>query len=369
MLRTTFINTNCHNIYMRISQSSGSGPSKIPASRKKRRLDSFKGLNLADRYLLNDLMDSGGMGLIYRAKDMKEQSEVAVKIRDKKSTSEVCRKKITEETNVLKGIDHENVVTVKDAGTFLYMGPDGEVKEIGYEVMELMVGMNLEVYLRKIGAIPWAISRKIALQACDGLGALHENGVYHRDVKPSNIFLTEGDVVKLLDFGLSRITSIPQVDDRAAGLICGTLSYLPPERINGEEENHLADIYSMGVVLYEMLCGKRPFRAKNLRELSALITKHDPPLPSAHSPQANIPKGAEWVALRAMKKDPANRFQSMASMREAILEVVCTPGLGFGIPGQPEQTAMLLDSMNTMEIVMHDTISMSHASVPTQEMM
>lgn len=367
---TTFININCHNIYMQTTVS-GPGLYDRSAAKKRKRLADFKRFPaiLDGRFELKQVLGLGGMAGIWLAFDKYENSQVIVKINDN-SARKVRKKRITEEVNTLRGIDHPNVVSLKGAGTFMFTdAKKKKTREIAYEVMELMAGEDLGNYIGKYGAIPWEAARDFALQACDGLGALHSRGVVHRDVKPENIFITvEGNIV-VCDFGISRFTKLLGEEEDPPGGFFGTPQYMPPERLKGEKEGFRSDIYSMGVVLYEMLCGTVPFRSGNILELANQIENETPLPPSAYAPGMNIPKEAEDIVSIAMMKDPSGRYQSMHEMMDAIMKVVCTPELGFGLQQIFNPAIRLLGQMNTLETTVQDTIPMSSPSIPTQEIM
>ncbi len=280
-----------------------------------------------DRYELAGVIGRGGMGTVYLAKDLTDNSEVVVKIREK-SARKTSRKRITSEIEALKEVNHKNLVTLKDSGI---------VGEKAYVVMELMVGLDLRMYLERVGTAPWASARHILSESCEGLGAMHSKGIVHKDVKPENIFLTVDGTIKVFDFDLSFFTRFG--DKHAPGMIYGTPALLPPEQIRGMPTDLRGDIYSLGVVMYTTLCGQYPFTGERTIQILYQIRNHEPPPPSWVAPEAGIPKGADEIVAKAMAKDPDMRFNSMQEMRDAILNIergisglmYNGPGLNFGV--------------------------------------
>jgi len=270
---------------------------------------------VANRYLVGDVLGAGGLCTVYRGEDLRKQTDVAIKVlpADKANVKEFAAR-FQREVTTAKRIDHPNVAAISDSGEL----PDGGL----FLVMELLKGTLLSNALEN-GRFPPARALVIARQMLVGLGRAHELGVVHRDVKPSNVMLvTVGgagalETVKLFDFGIAS-------NDRAAmkltvpGTAFGTPEYIAPEQAKGEKVDGRADIYGVGVVLFEMLCGRLPFVCKDdIAYLRAHI-KEPAPAPSSVAPDAGIPRAVDELVLRALEKDPEKRFKDANEMIAAI---------------------------------------------------
>jgi serine/threonine-protein kinase len=311
---------------------------RMELERHKARSDPNRlvGTMLAERYMIFDIIGEGGMGTIYFAEDTKISKKVAIKVlpKDLVRMPNVAAR-FVQEAKVATKIDHENVIDVTDLGTT----PDG----VPFFVMEYLKGSDLYKAVGP-GGLSW--SRKtadIVFQICRALSAAHEKGIIHRDMKPENVFLVErsdgGVFIKVLDFGIAKILEQAQVlevqedgsveikHDRIthAGMVLGTPAYMAPEQARGEEIDHRVDVYAVGTILYEMVCGCVPFDAEGFEGMArARIIldmqrgPEEPLPPSRRNPAARVPPELEAVIMRAIKKDPAQRFQSMKEMEEAI---------------------------------------------------
>jgi serine/threonine-protein kinase len=356
----------------------GLGPAKKGKTKKKQPLldkfhgevDSNCGLMLDNKYHLGSLIGEGGIGRIYAATDLGDKSLVVVKIQVEKTFKKVCKKRITQEIEALQSLKHPNIVTLKDSGIFR----NGDLREMAYEVMELMVGANLQEYLGRKRILSWRAVREITSQACAGLGALHQNGILHRDVKPENIFLTEDNVVKVYDFDLSKFCNLEQNDEEDPNTFFGTAHYVSPERVCGMIADHRADIFSLGVVMFNMLFGSHPFMGETPEEVVQNIVDYEIVLPDITGTLPGTPKAVEHVVRKALQYDPDKRFQTMQEMRKAILNIE-DKGFFFGHDSLGEQLRIhehpwLLHTLNTMDIIPQLTMEVLpiHEQV-TQEIM
>ncbi|MEA2162749.1 MAG: eukaryotic-like serine/threonine-protein kinase [Thermoanaerobaculia bacterium] len=259
-------------------------------------------------------LGAGGMGEVYRARDPRIAREVAVKILPPAFAENADRlRRFEQEARATGAVNHPNLLTVFDVGTH-----DG----LPFIVSELLEGSTLRDRMVRPLAARKAV--EYAIQIARGVGAAHDKGIVHRDLKPDNIFITEDERVKLLDFGLAKLlqpNESPEVtmakterrDDTAEGAVLGTVAYMSPEQVRGAGIDQRTDIFSFGVVLYEMLTGGRPFHAASQVETMAAIIHDDPPL----LPQT-VPAAIERIVQHAMEKMPSNRFQSMKDVVFAL---------------------------------------------------
>ncbi len=255
---------------------------------------------------------AGGMGEVYRARDTRLGREVAVKILPASFASDPERlRRFEQEARAVAALNHPNILAVYDIGSH-----DGAP----FLVTELLEGETLRERLSE-GPLPLRKACDIAVQAAHGVAAAHEKDIVHRDLKPANIFLTRDGRVKILDFGLAKLTerqaSTPGETQGATltaagatepGVVLGTVGYMSPEQVRGKPADARSDIFSLGSVLYEMLSGRRPFERETSAETMSAILKEDPPELSGEG--RNIPPGVERIVRHCLEKNPAERFQS-----------------------------------------------------------
>lgn len=285
----------------------------------------LSGIVLDGRYRLVSLLGAGGMGHIYEGTHFALDRRVAIKVLPSElSTDARFRARFSREARAVARITHRNVVQIMDFGET----PTGLV----YFVMEFLEGRDLGAVLRDTGRLPWPRARHLLLQAASALKAAHAHGIVHRDIKPGNCFVLdlphEGlvDVVKLLDFGIAKVLDGTPLtlSPLTGGEIVGTASYMAPEQAQGEPLDARSDVYSLGIMAYEMLTGQVPFVGVNFVHV---VTRHihDRPAP-LHRVVPDIIPDVEELVLRALAKDPADRFQSMADLEAAVLAV---PNVSF----------------------------------------
>jgi hypothetical protein len=278
------------------------------------------GTTLLGRYRLLAKLGAGGMGTVY----LGEHTSIGKKFAIKVLGSEFAHrgdlvKRFLREAQAASMISQPNVVEISDFGDT----PDGSV----FFVMEYLDGEDLGAMLRREGRLPWPRVRHLIVQVCRALEAAHAAGIVHRDMKPDNCFRVskqgDPDFVKVLDFGIAKV----ETGDTAGkgltqtGMIFGTPEYMSPEQAQGEKIDHRADIYAVGVIMYQLLCGEQPFTGSSFM---AVLTKHMfdvPRAPSEVAPDAEIPPDAEAIVLKAMQKDRTYRFQSMTELIASIERV------------------------------------------------
>ncbi len=282
-------------------------------------------------------LGAGGMGEVYRARDSRLSREVAIKVLPPAFASDPERRaRFEAESQIIAALSHPNVLALHDLG---------RADEISYAVMELVEGQTLRDRLAG-GPIPPARATPLAIQIAQGLAAAHDKGVVHRDLKPENVIVTPDGRVKLLDFGLARRETIaaagagsmaPTVGHATEpGAVLGTVAYMSPEQVRGERADARSDVFALGVVLYEMLAGSRPFAAASAAETMTAILREEPPELARHGHP--VSPALERIARRCLEKEPAARFRSAADLAYA-LEAVGTSSSGshaaVAAPGGP----------------------------------
>src|SRR3954447_19383000 len=258
---------------------------------------------------------AGGMGEGYRARDTRLGREVAVKILPEAFASDAGRlRRFEQEVKVLSALNHPNILGVYDVG---------EADGMHFFVSELLEGEDLRQRL-SAGALTLRKAVEFAIQIAHGLAAAHEKGIIHRDLKPENIFVTKDGRVKLLDFGLAKPTAVASAAANSptmtvgseAGTVLGTVGYMSPEQVRGKAADQRSDLFSFGVVLYEMIAGKRAFTGESSIEVMNAILKSDPP--ELTSGDRNVPAALDRVIRRCLEKNPEERFQSARDVAFAL---------------------------------------------------
>jgi serine/threonine protein kinase len=262
---------------------------------------------LSGRYRLGPLLGEGGMAVVHRGRDEVLGREVAVKLlRAQYAADEEFVRRFRQEARNAASLSHPSIAPVFDTGV------DGEDQ---YIVMQLVEGQDLDQVLDERGALPVAEALRIGMAVAEALQAAHDRGIIHRDVKPGNILLTSEGEVRVVDFGIAR--ALGDARTTTAGLMLGSVQYCSPEQVLGEPVGVPSDVYSLGIVLYELLTGVRPFDGPSPASV-ALRRLHEPPIPP--SEQADLPPGLDEIVLRALARRPDDRFASAASFAAAIRE-------------------------------------------------
>ncbi len=277
--------------------------------------DELVGQVLCERYEILDKLGEGGMGTVYLAEHVTIRKRCAIKVLSQEyANKQDLIDRFLQEARAASMISHENVVEITDFGT----APNGSV----FFVMEWLDGEDLSSTIERDGALPWSRVQPIALQICRALEAAHDKGIIHRDMKPENCFRikrsTSADFIKVLDFGIAKVTT-EEGDGKGltkTGMIFGTPEYMSPEQAQGIRVDHRADIYAVGVILYELLTGKVPFTADSFM---GILTQHMFEAPqSPRSLVGSITEDVENIILKSMQKDRDLRFQSMTEFIAAI---------------------------------------------------
>ncbi len=278
--------------------------------------DSLLGAVIDDRYEVCAVLGEGGMGTVYKVRHVSLERMFAMKVlRSDLAKDADLAARFTQEARATASIKHPTVVQITDFGRL----PDG----VPYFVMELLIGQPLSVVLKSRAPLPHAIACQIVLKIAAGLGAAHEVGIVHRDLKPENVFLvgrsTESQVpddVRVVDFGAAKVMGSSRVTK--TGIVFGTPHFMSPEQASGSVVDHRADIYALGVIMYELFTGRVPFEADTYM---GVLTQHmfvQPAPPSTVSPHAKDIGRLEEVILRALEKKPEARFASMEALAAAI---------------------------------------------------
>jgi eukaryotic-like serine/threonine-protein kinase len=290
--------------------------------------DPFVGRTLDEKYSVEERLGAGGMGAVYRARHLQMDRPVAIKVLHQRFVEdEAARVRFQIEARAAVMLRHSNAVSVTDFG----QTSEGCV----YIVMELLEGRTLREILSRESPIETARAISIMLQTSAAVAAAHDAGIIHRDLKPSNILVTQSAdlpaVVKVLDFGIAKVTADKLDDDENAtrvvqsSSVIGTPRYMSPEQYNGFELTPATDVYSLGVILYEMLTGMAPFTGAT-REQIAQKHANDPP----HPPRgivAAIPEDVERVVLLALEKRPEDRPANADEFRQELLDTAERLGL------------------------------------------
>jgi len=287
------------------------------------------------RYEILEIIGTGANGRVARAHDPMIGRLVALKLFPKELASGTARQRFIQEARVVGQLSHPSIITLHD------MGID-EATQTPFLVMEFLEGQPLDRILDK-GSVPFPKACAWAAEVACALGAAHRKGVIHGDVKPANMLITEGGRVKLMDFGMARLAS----RDSAATPLLGTPAYWCPEQIVGRPQDARSDFFSLGVVLYEMVTGKRPFDADSLQGICGRVLSSTP-LPPSHA-NPSVPTGLDAVVARCLAKDPAARYAAAEALAEELYPLARRKTTPVPVPlsnsnGLRDRTARLLRS-------------------------
>ncbi len=285
-------------------------------------------LTQVGKYQIVEKIGVGGFGTVYKGRDPFIKRSVAIKTCQ--SEEEEIKKRFFREAEFAGNLHHRNVTTIYDFG----VTEDGTP----YIVQEFLTGDDLDKAIKKKEPLTLQRKLQILIDVCDGLGYAHSTGIIHRDIKPSNIRLLEDGTVKIMDFGIAK-SMVSQSTLTQTGITLGTASYLAPEQIRGEDLDPRTDIFSLGVLAYEMLTGQKPFTGDHISTVLYKIMNEVPAPPSSLDPA--LPRGLDAVIIKALEKDRTKRFSSCGELRAecmALLQSV-PEGPAFQMPeGDMEKT-------------------------------
>ncbi|GAA0488947.1 Stk1 family PASTA domain-containing Ser/Thr kinase [Microbacterium aurantiacum] len=271
---------------------------------------------LSGRYRIDEPIGRGGMASVYRGYDLTLGREVAIKILDRDLAGDnAFRTRFRLEAQAASRMAHPTIVRVFDAGEDSETGKDGVVRPVPFIVMELVKGALLKDIIAE-GPVPVDEAIRYVDGILEALEYSHRAGVVHRDIKPGNVMVTDAGQVKVMDFGIARAVSDSSSTVAETTAIIGTASYFSPEQAKGEPVDARADLYSTGVVLYELLAGRPPFRGESPVAVAYQHVSEAPVAPSEI--RDTVPRSLDAVALRSLAKDPFQRYQDAASFREAL---------------------------------------------------
>ena len=282
-------------------------------------MDKYLGKRLDGRYEMRELIGVGGMAYVYKAYDSVDDRTVAVKIlKDEFLTKEEFVRRFRNESKAIAILNHPNIVKVLDVGF-------GE--RLQYIVMEYIDGITLKEYLDKRSDIRWKEAVHFTTQILRALQHAHDKGIVHRDIKPQNIMLLTDGTIKVTDFGIARLTRSEMQATAVGSKAIGSVHYISPEQARGEITDEKTDLYSVGIMLYEMLTGRLPFEADNAVSVAIMQMQSEATVP--HLINEEIPEGLEQITLKAMQKATAKRYQSAAEMLSDFEEFKRNPSIKF----------------------------------------
>ncbi|NLA77203.1 MAG: serine/threonine protein kinase, partial [Clostridiales bacterium] len=280
-------------------------------------MDNYVGKRLDGRYEIKDIIGVGGMAVVYKAYDNIDDRIVAVKVlKEEFLANEEFRRRFKNESKAIAVLSHPNIVKVYDVSF-------GD--KLQYIVMEYIEGITLKEYIEQQKIINWKEAVHFVVQILRALQHAHDKGIVHRDIKPQNIMLLQNGNIKVTDFGIARF-SRGETRTMTENAI-GSVHYISPEQARGEITDDKADIYSVGVVLYEMITGRLPFESDSAVSVAIMQVQSDAVRP--RDINDSIPIGLEQITMHAMQKNPRDRYQSAAEMLLDLEEFKRNPSIKF----------------------------------------
>ncbi len=268
---------------------------------------------LNDRYRLTELIGAGGMATVYHGEDLLLERSVAVKfLREPYASDPDARERFLHEARAAGKLDHPNIVHVYDVGQDQDSRP--------YIVMELVPGEDLKTLIRRDAPLPVAEALALAREICAGVGQAHRQGTVHCDLKPQNILVTDEDQVKVVDFGIARAAQQDEIELEPLEVVWGSPHYLSPEQAQGKKPTPASDVYSIGVILYEMLTGVPPFHDPDPEVLALKHCREEPPPLTQLNPR--VPRGLDWLVRKILSKEPAHRYRNAEQLGLALEQYV-----------------------------------------------
>ncbi len=303
------------------------------------------------RYELVSELGRGAMGVVYKATDPVLGRQVAIKTINmalERDGIENYEARFYQEARAAGGLNHPNIVTIYD------VGKNGD---IAYMAMEFVEGVELRSLLSGGRPLPVAQAISIATQVAEGLAYAHERGIVHRDIKPPNIMVTPGGSVKIADFGIARMRASESLTQ--TGMMLGSPKYMSPEHVLGKRADQRGDIFSLGIILYEMLAGAAPFGGENVTALMYQIVNLAPPAPSVRNPE--VPELLDYVLAKMLAKSLEERYQSAAELASDLRQ--CERQLTSPEPGsgQQELFSAILSASSRLSVADPGGKTLAHA--------
>lgn len=284
------------------------------------------------RYAIQSELGRGAMGVVYKASDTVLERTVAVKTVNmalEREGAEKYEARFYQEARAAGSLNHPNIVTVYD------VGKEGDV---AYMAMEFIEGAELRSLIGEGRAMPVSQAVSVAAQVAEGLAYAHQHGVVHRDVKPANIMVIRDGLVKITDFGIARMRAATD-ELTQSGMMLGSPKYMSPEQVIGKRADHRSDLFSLGVILYELLTGAAPFNGENVTALMYQIVNFNPPAPSAVNPA--VPELLDYIVAKMLAKPLDERYQSAQDLAQdlrACERQISTP-IAATVPPRPSGLA------------------------------
>ncbi|MBQ7008735.1 MAG: serine/threonine protein kinase, partial [Ruminococcus sp.] len=281
-------------------------------------MDKNIGKKLDGRYEITELIGVGGMADVYKGTDIIDNKPVAIKILKKEfAENEEFLRRFRNESKAIAVLSHPNIVRIYDVGFS---------DKIQYIIMEYIDGITLKEYIEEEKVLSWKDTVHFVIQILRALQHAHDKGLVHRDIKPQNIMMFTDGTIKVMDFGIAKFAR--EEGKTATDQAIGSVHYISPEQAKGDVTDERSDIYSVGVMLYEMLTGKKPFDSENPVSIAVMHMHDTPERPKAVNP--DIPDGLEEIILKAMEKSPSERYQSTSDMISDIEDFKNNPEIKFG---------------------------------------
>ena len=279
-------------------------------------MDQYIGRLLDGRYEILEVIGTGGMAVVYKARCHRLNRLVAIKIlKDEFARDEEFRRRFRAEGEAVAMLSHPNIVQVYDVSTS---------DSANFIVMELIDGISLKEYMEKKGVLNWKETLHFSLQIAKGLEHAHSRGIIHRDIKPHNIMVLKNGSVKVMDFGIARVMNKSNTLTKEA---LGSVHYISPEQAKGGHTDNRSDLYSLGVVMYEMMAGRPPYDGESAVSVAIQHINGGAPAPSVYNP--NIPKGLEQIIMKAMALEARDRYVSATEMLQDMEEFRKNPAIVF----------------------------------------
>ncbi len=299
----------------------------------------MEGQVLGNRYTLLEKIGGGGMAVVYKSKDTLLNRFVAIKVlRVEFSTDEEFVKRFNVEAQSVASLSHPNVVSIYDVGF---------QNNIHYIVMEYVDGLTLKEYINKNGALDWQEAIKISIQICSAIEHAHKNNIVHRDIKPHNILMTKEGIAKVTDFGIARAVTSSTIT--MVGSTIGSVHYFSPEQARGGFIDDKSDLYSLGIVMYEMVTGRLPFDGDSPVAVALKHIQEIPPEPRKFLP--SLPYGVNEIIIKAVQKEQSLRYQSATAMIVDLNKVLVRPQGGFiGQDVALNQSTIRMQTLNNSNI-------------------